>query len=130
MIAGRVGHGPRCRQAGQLLLAGSLEADCQFDVGGALLLLSRHHCHRGHCGSRCHHRGFTPAAPAAAAASALASTAGDTPEAVEYLGLQNLVQAAAPHLGMEAGQLVWSTDGDSPVQVRGRDGHSCLSLGG
>eukprot|EP00887_Chlorella_sp_A99_P004628 scaffold4.g4628.t1 len=34
---------------------------------------------------------------------------GDTPEAVEFKGLQNLVAAACEHLGLEAGKLDWGS---------------------
>lgn len=36
---------------------------------------------------------------------------GDTPEAVEFRGMQNLVAAAQEHLGFRDGKLIFSADG-------------------
>lgn len=36
---------------------------------------------------------------------------GDTPEAVEFRGLQNLVAASQEHLGFKDGKLIFSADG-------------------
>ncbi len=36
---------------------------------------------------------------------------GDTPEAVEYLGMQNLLTAVKEHVGYRHGKLIFSADG-------------------